>query len=369
MQKYAHTFENEMNDPGFLQKNTDQKRAHAAQKALRAWYLQHARALPWREVPSLYGTWLSEIMLQQTRVETGIPKWYAFRERFPDVHTLALASEEEVMKSWEGLGYYRRARLLHKAAKAIHEAGAFPDSHAGWLALPGIGPYTAAAIASIGLGEAVAAVDGNVQRVLSRWAGIEDAVDAKPGAARIQAVADAWLDTHHPGDHNQAVMELGAIVCAPRNPSCETCPLSDTCHAAGDPALWGRLPVKTPKKKPQAWDLTWHVVTHGDRVAVVQRPETGVWATMWCFPETPPPATFAEVGNLGDPVTHILTHKRITATFTLWQAPDRDALEAFAHKHSGELVTWSEFEARARPRLLTKVWDVLLRAHAGGEVE
>ena len=369
MQKYAHTFENEMNDPGFLQKNTDQKRARAAQKALRTWYLQHARPLPWREEPSLYGTWLSEIMLQQTRVETGIPKWHAFRERFSDVQALALASEEEVMKAWEGLGYYRRARLLHKAATAIHEAGAFPDSHAGWLALPGIGPYTAAAIASIGLGEAVAAVDGNVQRVLSRWAGIEEPVDAKPGAARIQAVADAWLDTKHPGDHNQAVMELGALVCAPRNPACEACPVAGTCRAAGDPEMWSRLPVKTPKKKPQAWDLTWHVVTHGDHVAVVQRPATGVWATMWCFVEPSPPDTFAKVGDLCDPVSHILTHKRITATFTHWQAPHRDALETYAREHGGEVVSWAEFEGRARPRLLTKMWDALLRASAHREVE
>ncbi len=369
MQKYAHTFENEMNDRGFLQKNTDQKRARLAQKGLRAWYLQHARPLPWREKPSLYGTWLSEIMLQQTRVETGIPKWHAFRERFPDVHTLALASEEQVMKSWEGLGYYRRARLLHKAAKAIHDMGDFPESHAGWLALPGIGPYTAAAIASIGLGEPVAAVDGNVQRVLSRWDGIEEPVDAKIGAARIQAAADALLDHDHPGDHNQAVMELGALVCAPRNPACETCPLSDTCNSAGDPVLWSRLPVKTPKKKPQAWNLTWHVVTHGDRVAVMQRPATGVWATMWCFPENPPPDTFAEVGELCDPVTHILTHKRITATFKHWQAPDAGALDAFAREEEGQALAWTEFEARARPRLLTKIWKALLRANPHREVE
>ena len=348
-----------MNDQGFLQNTTEPKRARVAQKALKSWYLEHARPLPWREKPSLYGTWLSEVMLQQTRVETGIPKWHAFRERFPTVHSLALATEEEVMKAWEGLGYYRRARLLHKAAKAIHESGDFPNTHAGWIELPGIGPYTAAAIASIGLGEAVAAVDGNVQRVVARWGGIEQPVDSKPGAAKIQAIADAWLDLQNPGDHNQAVMELGALVCSPKKPACDNCPLTSTCDSADNASLWSRLPVKQPKKKPEAWNLTWHVATFLNHVAIEQRPETGIWAKMWAFSETPPPASFAEAGDLCSPVNHILTHKRITATFKHWQAPDLSTLRTHAKNHGGEVVTWTEFEQRARPRLLTKIWNEL----------
>ena len=179
------------------------------------------RPLPWREMPSVYGTWLSEIMLQQTRVDTGIPKWHAFRETFPDVAALASASEEEVLKAWEGLGYYRRARLLHRAAQAIHDAGRYPETHADWLSLPGIGPYSAAAISSIAFGSHVAAVDGNVQRVASRWNGVTEAVDSKSGIQAIQAIADAWLDPDDPGRHNQAVMEIGALVCKPKAPECD----------------------------------------------------------------------------------------------------------------------------------------------------
>ena len=154
LQKYTHTFENEMNDKGFLGQNDIGVRAAEARRSMKAWYSRHARALPWRENPSVYGTWLSEIMLQQTRVDTGIPKWHAFQEAFPDVAALAGASEEEVLKAWEGLGYYRRARLLHRAAQVIQQSGRFPSTYAGWLSLPGIGPYSAAAIASIAFGEA-----------------------------------------------------------------------------------------------------------------------------------------------------------------------------------------------------------------------
>ena len=191
-----------MSKRGFLQKNWRQSDAERARQSLSKWYANHARDLPWRLTPSLYGTWLSEIMLQQTRVDTGIPKWHLFLELFPTVDDLAQASEAEVMKAWEGLGYYRRARLLHKASKVISACGAFPENREGWLALPGVGPYTSAAIASIGLGEAVAAVDGNVQRVMSRWAGVTESVDNKQGAQAIQEVADAWLDPDHPGDHD-----------------------------------------------------------------------------------------------------------------------------------------------------------------------
>jgi len=152
VQKYTHTFENEMNDAGFLQNSTDEHRASDARNALRSWYLRHARPLPWREKPSLYGTWLSEIMLQQTRVDTGIPKWHLFLELFPTVDDLAQASEAEVMKAWEGLGYYRRARLLHKAAKVVAAHGAVPKSREDWLALPDVGPYTSAAIAAFEAG-------------------------------------------------------------------------------------------------------------------------------------------------------------------------------------------------------------------------
>jgi A/G-specific adenine glycosylase len=367
VQKYAHTFENEMNEPGFLQNTLGPERVLLTTKALRAWYLANARDLPWRSEPSLYGTWISEIMLQQTRVETGVPKWHAFREAFPAVADLARASEDEVLKAWEGLGYYRRARLLHRAAKAIHEAGDFPSTHAEWLELPGIGPYTAAAIASIGLRETVAAVDGNVQRVVARWAGIAEAVDSKAGALAVQHVADALLDRQHPGDHNQAVMELGALVCTPRAAHCTACPLEATCASAGREDVWRSLPVKQPKKKPVPWELHWHVVTCGEWVVVVQRPDNGVWPKMWTFPEIPPPGHFASVGLLLEPVKHILSHRLISASFHGWQAGDQASLRAYANASDAHVMTWRELSALARPRLLTKKWEEVYAALTASE--
>ena len=329
-----------------------------ARTSLRSWYYEHARDLPWRLEPSLYGTWLSEILLQQTRVETGIPKWYIFMDLFPTVGHLARASEDQVLKAWEGLGYYRRATHLHKAARVIETAGEFPKSYADWLTLPGVGPYTAAAIASIGLGEAVAAVDGNVQRVVARWGGITDSVDGKTGAQAVQAVADAWLDHAAPGNHNQAVMELGALVCVPRNPRCEHCPLSTSCVSAHQPKMWGILPTKQPKKKPIRWELTWHIVRFENFIITIQRPETGVWAKLWVFPETPPlPSEFHPLGELMKPVTHLLTHRRIEATLQGWEAPNKTAMEVYASEVGGEVLTWEELGQRAMPRLATKIFS------------
>ena len=338
---------------------TNLNNALVAQAGLRTWYSDHARKLPWRLTPSLYGTWLSEILLQQTQVGTGLPKWHLFLERFPTVGHLARASESDVLKAWEGLGYYRRATLLHKAARAIEVAGEFPMSYDAWLKLPGVGPYTAAAIASIGLGEAVAAVDGNVQRVVARWAGITDPVDGKTGAQAVQKVADAWLDHDAPGNHNQAVMELGALVCKPRNPSCMLCPISSHCASANSPDMWGVLPAKKLKKKVQRWALTWHIARFEKDIVVSQRPESGVWAKMWAFPETPPSAEFHPLGEVMKPIIHLLTHRRIEATFQGWKAPNKAAIESFAIEVGGEVMTWEELEKRAMPRLITKIFDDL----------
>lgn len=351
-----------MNKRGFLQKNWRQTDAERARRSLAAWYNSHARDLPWRLTPSLYGTWLSEIMLQQTRVDTGIPKWHLFQELFPTVNDLAQASEAEVMKAWEGLGYYRRARLLHKAAKVIASQGRFPDNRQGWLALPGVGPYTSAAIASIGLGESVAAVDGNVQRVMSRWAGVTAPVDSKPGAQIIQEVADDWLDPDRPGDHNQAVMELGALVCSPKRPRCIECPARSTCASADSPDMWSVLPNKTPKRKAARWELAWHVAHHGNQVVAIQRPDTGVWATLWAFPEQAPTSPTAPSRTLIPEVVHVLTHKRIYARIEGTAMSSAEALHAWAKEVNGVVMTWEECEAKAWPRLATKVWPQLKAA-------
>ncbi|WP_419804833.1 A/G-specific adenine glycosylase [Terriglobus sp.] len=228
--------------------------------ALLAWYRRHARDLPWRREPSPYRTWVSEIMLQQTRVNAVLEHFHAFTERFPTVVALALAPEEEVLSRWSGLGYYRRARMLHRAAKFLlqeHE-GTLPRTAAELRTLPGIGSYTAAAIASIAFGERAAVVDGNVERVLLRIAGRPEQADRET-VDFVQRFAQALIDAPAceaeqsgtpappPGDHNQAMMELGATVCLPRAPRCLECPVYDWCRTRGEHPTPERAAMKSER--------------------------------------------------------------------------------------------------------------------------
>jgi len=247
---------------------------------LLAWYAAHARALPWRENRAPYRVWLSEIMLQQTRVAAVIEHYHEFLRRFPTVQKLAGAREASVLAAWSGLGYYRRARMLHTAAKVIvrEHDGEFPTCEEGWRQLPGIGRYTAAAIASIAFDKPVAVVDGNVERVLQRVLG-------RPLAgAELWRAANQLLDVKRPGDFNQAMMELGATVCTPRAPACLTCPVIDLC------ATRGELP-STTKPAPQKKRETHYVLNYrnGDRdgeVFLVRRArDASLMASMWELPE------------------------------------------------------------------------------------
>jgi len=233
------------------QNSTPQLWARAAPKmraALRAWYLRHRRPLPWRAQPSLYKTVVSEFMLQQTQVETVLPYFARWLKKFPDFKTLAAARERDVLRLWEGLGYYRRARLLHALAREIAPLPSPPRTPAAWLALPGVGPYTAAAITSISFGEPAAVVDGNVVRVLARLLGDDTLFkDGTSAVKTFQTPANILLNTTHPGDHNQAVMELGATVCTKHKPHCPICPLKRWCAAAkdGNPESLPRFAAKT----------------------------------------------------------------------------------------------------------------------------
>lgn len=218
--------------------DSDRPETASLRRQLLAWYARSRRDLPWRRSQDPYAIWVSEIMLQQTRVAVVIERYQAFLARFPTLASLALATEDAVLALWSGLGYYRRARMLHKAARFVadHHQGKIPVTSEELRALPGIGAYTAAAIASIAHGEAVAVVDGNVERVLCRLQGL-DAGNSTGGAAlkrRIAGVADRLLDPAHPGDFNQALMELGATVCLPRNPHCLLCPLAPYCQTRGE---------------------------------------------------------------------------------------------------------------------------------------
>lgn len=224
----------------------------AFRQALLAWYRLHQRKLPWRTDPSLYKTVVSEFMLQQTQVKTVLPYLARWLEVFPDFAALAAASEEKVVKNWEGLGYYTRARNLHKLARALAALPAPPRTREAWLELPGIGPYTSAAITSIAFGTAAAVVDGNVVRILTRLTA--DATPFRDSASASKALAplaDALLNHDEPGDHNQAMMELGATVCHRHNPLCTICPVLDFCTAGrnGDPESFPLLAAKVIEQR------------------------------------------------------------------------------------------------------------------------
>lgn len=248
---------------------------------LLSWYDAHARDLPWRTSRDPYRVWVSEIMLQQTRVAAVIEHYHEFLRRFPTVEKLAAAREASVLAAWSGLGYYRRARMLHAAAKVVvwELRGTFPRVAEGWLALPGVGRYTAAAIASIAFGEGVAVVDGNVERVLQRVSG------KRLAGQELWEAAEALLDRRRPGDFNQAMMELGATVCTPRAPACLTCPVVELCATRGETA--GAVKVPRQKKREIHYALDFRNEDGRDgKVFLVQRAgDASLMPGMWELPE------------------------------------------------------------------------------------
>lgn len=245
-----------------------------ASALLLAWYDECKRDLPWRRTKNPYHIWLSEIMLQQTRVETVKGYYARFLTLFPTVEALANAPEEQVLKAWEGLGYYSRARNLQKAARVImnEHGGIFPASYEEILALPGIGPYTAGAVGSIAFGLRVPAVDGNVYRVASRFFGVREDVGIPAVQKQIRGLVEKSIPSDRPGDYNQALMELGATHCSPGTPACEKCPWYELCDACaeGDADV---LPVHEKKKPPKQTDIAVCLLTHGNRVYVTRREE------------------------------------------------------------------------------------------------
>jgi A/G-specific adenine glycosylase len=271
---------------------------------LLAWYNAHARDLPWRKDGDPYRVWVSEIMLQQTRVAAVIEHYHEFLRRFPTVEKLAAAREASVLAAWSGLGYYRRARMLHAAAKVIvrRHGGKFPSTAQEWIDLPGIGRYTAAAIASIAFGEPVAVVDGNVERVVQRVLGKHLAGE------QLWQTAGALLDPKRPGDFNQAMMELGATVCTAQNPSCLACPVYHYC------ATRGELSATSVPARQQKRDIYYALICRGNHehqeVFLVQRPRnTSLMAGMWELPQ-------AILGGNGNPA-FTLRHSITTTDYSV----------------------------------------------------
>jgi A/G-specific adenine glycosylase len=252
---------------------------------LLAWFAAHRRDLPWRHTHTPYAVWVAEIMAQQTRLESMLPYYQRWMERFPTVFDLAAASQQDVLNLWEGLGYYSRARNLHKAAGIVIQEhnGELPSDVESLRSLPGIGRYTAGAIASLAFGLDEPAVDGNVKRVLARVFMVEEPVDSTLGEKRIWALASENLPPGQAGEYNQALMELGALICLPNAPDCSHCPVNEDCraHAAGRQA---DLPVKKVKGKIPHYTVTAAVIRKDGRVLIAQRPQDEMFGGMWEFP-------------------------------------------------------------------------------------
>ncbi len=254
------------------------------QQALLKWYAAHVRSYPWVGIKDPYRVWLSEIILQQTRVEQGLPYYEKILAQFPTISALAAAEDQKVFRLWQGLGYYNRCKNMLAAARRICTAynGVFPATYETILQLPGVGPYTAAAIASFAFDLPHAVVDGNVERLLARYFGLEVAVNTTPGKKAFHALAAELLDREFPARYNQAIMDFGATVCLPRQPRCSLCPLRSNCVAYRQ-GITNKLPVKTPKRPVKNRYLHYLLLQHGNHIFIRKRPATGIWQNLHDF--------------------------------------------------------------------------------------
>lgn len=321
------------------------------------WYRLNKRDLPWRRSKNPYFIWLSEVILQQTRVDQGLPYYLRFIENFETVSDLALASEEEILKLWQGLGYYSRARNLHSTAKLIHEKhnGVFPDTYLELIQLKGIGPYTAAAISSIAFNEPRAVVDGNVYRVLSRYFGISTPIDSTTGKKEFQALADELVPKNDAGTFNQALMEFGAIHCTPKLSACETCVLQNKCVAFQTRTV-DKLPVKQGKTKVRDRYFHYFHVEFENEIALQQRSESDIWQKLYEFPMLESngkelPQNWVDLviePKLVFNTKHILSHQRIHAFFYTAKAPKNAQFNR---------VKRTDFDNFPIHRLMEKYWE------------
>ena len=270
---------------------------HPFSTALLHWFQRHGRSLPWRETKDPYAIWLSEVILQQTRVSQGMAYWLRFMQNYPTVNALAAATEDEVLRLWQGLGYYSRARNLHQAAKQIAELGHFPNTHEAISKLKGVGPYTSAAISSIAFNLPVAVVDGNVYRVLARFFGIDTPINSTEGKKQFATLAQSLLPHHAPARYNEAIMDFGALQCLPvkgetgksngntivpnETPTfCNSCPLSGQCVAFAQ-GLVRSLPIKTKSQAPKQRRMDYIYIRCGSEIAIRKRPAGDIWQGLW----------------------------------------------------------------------------------------
>ena len=334
-------------------------------KKLIVWYLQNKRNLPWRNTNNPYHIWLSEIMLQQTRVLQGLPYYLKFIEAYPKVEDLASAPEDEVLKLWQGLGYYSRARNLHATAKRVANEmeGIFPNNYKDLLKLKGVGDYTASAISSISFNQPEAVVDGNVYRVLSRFFGISTPINSTAGQKEFKQLAQELIDKEQPGTFNQAIMEFGARYCVPQNPDCENCIFNDSCVAFQQKKV-AQLPVKIKSKPVKKRFFNYLVIlSENERTVLQQRNGKGIWHKLYEFPliETSKEIEVSELQKLPqfqdfsdkinirnislyneEAVVHKLSHQHLNTRF--WIIETLDETESS--------VAISEIESYAMPVLI-----------------
>lgn len=333
--------------------------------ALLNWYPRHRRDLPWRHTRNPYAIWLSEVILQQTRVAQGLPYYLDFLASYPTVQDLAAAPEQEVLRHWQGLGYYSRARNMHHTAQQVagEFGGQFPATYAGLRQLKGVGPYTAAAIASFAFDEAVAVLDGNVFRVLARIFGLHSDIAAPASRKEFQALADQHLPPAHAAEFNQAVMEFGALQCTPAKPDCLFCPLQSQCWAFqhGQVAL---LPVKSKAKAARTRYFHYFVLRHGEELYLKERPSGDIWQGLYDF-------ALAETDAADMPAAEVLRHVEALggALDARRVAEDRPA-PALRH-----VLSHQKLEARFHAVELavalpeTALRDMGLRAYSAAEIE
>ena len=324
--------------------------------ALLRWFAQHGRELPWRGIGDPYGIWVSEIILQQTRIDQGRDYWLRFMQRFPTVEVLAAASEDEVLRQWQGLGYYSRARNLHAAARQVVAMGGFPHTVEGLRALKGVGDYTAAAVGSMAFNLPAAAVDGNVYRVLARHYGIDTPINTTRGKHLFQAMAQELLPTGEAGTFNQAMMDFGATWCTPRSPRCIDCPVADTCEALRTGRVY-QLPVKEKKLKIQERHLTYIYIRHKGQVALRRRPAGDIWQGLWeplLVEDAPLPDLGCPLTPLASGVKHVLTHRILMADFYLAEPQLRPTLPT-----DYQWINEQDIHDYALPRLVEKLLEKL----------
>lgn len=314
------------------------------QNKIISWYLKNKRSLPWRNTQNPYFIWISEIILQQTRVAQGLPYFERFTEKYPTLEDMANASEEEVLRLWQGLGYYSRGRNLHQTARHIVHSlnGRFPNTYQDLLKLKGVGAYTAAAIASFAFGERVPAIDGNVLRVISRIFKIQEGVDLSSTQAQIRGILEEWIKTVPPDTFNQAMMEFGAMLCTPKSPNCSQCPVQSHCLSYPEKDYL-TIPFKSKKTQVKERRINYLIYSKEGKYYLKRRSESDIWKNLYDFPEGDP----QYIVNTYPSKIHLLSHRKLDIHFYHCELREDSELP-----ETGNWFTLEEIQQLPKPKVI-----------------